>query len=264
MQPYRPFPQFTGITLRSYGGWSNYNALQIQVKKNFSHGLWLESNYTWSHALDTNTQGGWSGPESNFQIAQDPAALYGNSLVDQRHAWNGSFIYQLPFGKGKYFLNKGGILNGFLGGWQVSNMWTVLTGEPFTPRWGGQNLDFSGSGTWFPNRVCSGAISNPTIQEWFNPGCFPSAAPGTYGNSGRNILYGPGYFNMDSSLAKSFAIPQLGEQGLLQIRVDATDVLNHPNFGFPNAGVTPAPTAAGTITSALSQRNLQLGARLVF
>ena len=69
---------------------------------------------------------------------------------------------------------------------------------------------------------------------------------------------------MDTSLAKSFKLRPLGEQGMLQIRMDASDVLNHPNFGLPNTGITPPPTAAGTITTALSQRNIQIGARLVF
>jgi hypothetical protein len=69
---------------------------------------------------------------------------------------------------------------------------------------------------------------------------------------------------MNTSLSKSFKVPHLGEQSKLQIRMDAIDVLNHPNFGSVQTGVTPAPTSAGVISSAISSRNIQLGARLVF
>jgi hypothetical protein len=264
MIPYQPYPQFTSITDEAFGGWSSYNSLQVTFQKRFSHGLMVQSNYTWSHSLDTNTQNGWNGAESDYEIAQDPALSYENSQIDQRNVWNGEFVYQLPFGVGKTFLNKGGVLNDLVGGWQLSNMWTWGSGAPYNITWGGPNYDFSGQGTWYPNRMCNGALSNPTINEWFNLACFPSAAIGTYGNSGRDILSGPSFGVMNTSLAKNFKLGFLGEQGLLQIRMDVSDVLNSPDFGLPNAAITPPPTTAGTITTAQQQRNLQLGARLTF
>ncbi len=264
MVPYQPYPQFTSITDQAFGGWSSYNSLQITFQKRFSHGLMVMSNYTWGHALDTNTQNGWNGAESDYEIAQDPALSYGNSEIDQRNVWNGEFVYQLPFGLGKAFLNKGGVLNGVLGGWQLSNMWTLGSGSPYPITWGGANYDFSDQGTWYPNRVCNGAISNPSIQEWFDTACFPSAAIGTYGNSGRDTLSGPSFSVMNTSLAKNFKLGFLGEQGLLQIRMDVSDVLNIPDFGLPDGAITPPPTAAGTITSAQQQRNIQFGARITF
>lgn len=269
VQPYRPYPQYTGITLEAFGGWSNYNALQITFKKNLSHGLWLQTNYTWSHALDTNTQNGWAGAESDYQIAEDPGASYGNAIVDQRNTWNGQFVYELPFGQGRSFLNRGGILNGFLGGWRLSNLWTTFSGSPFSPTWGGGGSDFAGAGTWYPNRVCNGALSNPTITEWFNPNCFPTAALGTYGNSGRHVLYGPAFFNMNTALAKSFKLRWLGEAGAIEVRADAADVTNHPDFGLPNASIVPGSTpgtfvGTGTITSALQSRVMQLGVRIIY
>jgi hypothetical protein len=267
VQPYRRYPNFTGITLQSEGGWSMFNSLQISLRKNMSHGLMVQTSYTYGHALDTNTQNGWNGAESDYQIAENPRLSYGNAQVDQRHTFNGSLIYQLPFGTGKALLNKGTILNGFVGGWQLSNTWQALSGIPFNPTWGGGGSDLSGSGTWYPNRICNGAISNPSISEWFNPACFPSAAIGTYGNSGRDILFGPHFFNMNTSLAKSFKLPWLGEAGLMQIRIDAFDTLNHVNFGEPNASIVAGPpsvTGSSVITSASTSRNVQLGARVVF
>ena len=268
VQPYRPYPQYTGITYQSMGGRSNYHSLQISLRKNMSHGLSLQTSYTYGHAIDTNTQNGWNGAESDFQIAGRPDLSYGNAQIDQRHTFNGSFIYQLPFGTGKALLNRGTILNGFVGGWQLSNTWQALTGQPFSPTWGGGGSNLSGSGTWYPNRVCNGALSNHSIQGWFDPACFPSADLGTYGNAGRNILFGPGFFNMNTSLAKSFPLRWFGEGGLLQIRMDAFDTLNHPNFGQPNASIVPGvvgvTTSTSTITSASTSRNVQLGARIVF
>jgi hypothetical protein len=265
MVPYTPYPQYPGgVVYYAFGGWDDYNSLQLTVKKTLSHGLWLISNYTWSHSLDTNTQNGWGGAESDFQIALDPAASYGNSQIDARQVWNGGFIYQLPVGQGRAFLNRRGVLNGVVGGWQLSNTWQASDGQPFTPTWGGPNYSFGMASTWMPNRVCNGSVSNPTIQLWFNPACFTAATPGTYGNSGRDILSMPGFFNMNTSLSKNFKLPHLGEQAKLQIRIDASNVLNHPNFGPPNASVTPAPTAAGLISSDIAERGVQLGARVVF
>jgi hypothetical protein len=269
VQPYRTYPQYTSINLQAFGGWSNYHALQVTLRKNVSHGLWLQTNYTWSHGLDTNTQNGWAGAESDYQIAQNPSSLYGPSQVDQRHTWNGQFTYELPFGQGKSFVNQGGILNGIIGGWRLSNLWTTFTGSPFTPTWGGGGSNFSGSGTWHPNRTCNGSLSNPSITEWFNPNCFPSAALGTYGNSGRHVLFGPNFFNMNTSLAKSFKVKYLGESGSIQVRADAADVTNHPDFGMPNASIVPGSTpgtysGTGQITSALQSRVLQLGVRIIY
>jgi len=263
MQPYRPYPQFQGISYQAYSGWSNYNSLQITFKKSFSHGFWVTSNYTYSHALDTGTLNGYLGANL-LQISDNPRANYGNADIDIRHIWNGGFTYELPFGEGKSFLNRGGVLNGILGGWRVSSLWVANSGLPFNAFWGGPNLDFSLSNSWLPNRVCNGAVSNPTVNQWFNPACFVQAAPGTFGNAGRNILRGPGFVNLNSSLAKTFRLGFLGEQGKLQIRLDAADVLNHPNFGPVNGYVNPPPTAAGSITSALTNRTMQIGARLSF
>jgi Carboxypeptidase regulatory-like domain len=263
MQPYRPYPQFQGISYQAYSGWSNYNSLQVSFQKAFSHGLWVTSNYTYSHALDTGTLNGYLGA-SLLQISDNPTANYGNADVDVPNIWNGGFIYELPFGEGKSFLNRGGVLNGILGGWRVSDMWVANSGEPFNVYWGGPNLDFSLSNNWLPNRVCNGARSSANIEEWFNPSCFVQATPGTFGNSGRNVLYGPSFVNMNTSLGKAFPLHFLGEQGKLELRFDVSDVLNRPNFGPVNGYVTPPPTSAGTITEALTNRTAQIGARITF
>jgi hypothetical protein len=264
MQPYRPYPQFQGISYEAYSGRSNYNSLQATFKKSISHGLWITSNYTYSHALDTGTLEGYYG-SSLLQISDNTRANYGNSDIDVRHLWNGGFTYELPFGKGKSFLNRGGVANAFVGGWRVSSLWVANSGQPFNVYWGGANLDFSLSNNWLPNRVCNGSLGNAAkVNQWFNPACFVQPQPGTFGNAGRNILWGPSFVNMNTSLAKAFRLTFLGEQGKLDVRFDVADALNHPNFGPVNGYVTPPPTAAGSITSALTNRTAQIGARLTF
>jgi len=178
------------------------------------------------------------------------------------HVWNGMFIYELPVGQHRRFLNRGGLANAVLGQWQVSSTWGVNSGVPFTPIMAGPNLSGSLAGSWRPNRIRSGILDNPTIDQWFDTGAFVQPAPFTFGNSGRNILRGPGFRNLDAGLMKNFSLPFLGDSGVLQFRADAKNVFNHPSFGLPNASIGSA--AAGTIRSALPGRSLQLGATLRF
>jgi len=257
----RPYPQFSGISGVSFNGYSTYHALQIGGRRAFTHGLAVLASYTYSHSLDTGTGEGGNGMLRTevWQNAYNPAANYGSAATDLRHNFNGSVVYQIPVGKGRTFVNKSGVADAFLGGWQASIIFLAHTGLPFTPVMGTANLSNSLAGAWFPNRLASGSISNPTNQQWFNPFAFAEPAPFTFGNSGRNILYGPGFANVNFSLAKDFSIT---EQMKLQIRADAVDVFNHPNFGQPNTSIGTA--GAGVISSAITSRIIQLGAVLRF
>ena len=108
----------------------------------------------------------------------------------------------------------------------------------------------------------SARLANPTIQEWFDPSAFVEPTPNTFGNAGRNTLYGPRYFDLDLSLAKEFVIPIHGEGVRLQLRADAFNAFNHPNFGQPNASI--GVPGAGEIFSASAARNVQVEARINF
>jgi len=265
MQMFRPYTQYQGISAILAEGVSNYDALQLSAQKHFSSGIQVVANYTWSKTLDMGTGSGWGGPGANGDVWQnvyDPRSSYGLSLLNMPHTFTGDFIYQLPVGSGKRFLNQGGLVNALAGGWQVASIWQVHSGIPFTPVVGTANLNGSLAGTWFPNRVANGSVSNPSIMEWFNPSAFVIPAAGTFGNSGRDILSGPAWKDMDLSLAKHFRIRRLGEGGDIEIRADAFDAFNVPNFGQPNKAIG-TPTA-GIITSANTSRILQLGARLSF
>jgi Carboxypeptidase regulatory-like domain len=267
MQQFRPYPQYQGIGATTGDGVSNYDSLQLRVQKRYTNGLQFLSNFTYAHTLDDGTGSGYGGPNgigapNLWQNGYDPMSSYGNSLLDIPFTFNGDVIYELPVGRGKRFLDHGGIFNAVLGGWVGSGLWQVHSGIPFTPYIGGANLDGSLAGSWFPNRVGSGRLSNPTIHEWFNPAAFQTPAVGTFGNSRRDILFGPSWRQLDLSLTKKWAITKLGDTSDFQLRIDAQDALNNPNFGNPNAAI--ATSTVGTITGANTSRAIQFTAKVSF
>ena len=261
-QLYRPYPQFAVITNYTPVDYGDYNALQITAKKDMGHGMMFAVNYAWSHALDTMTANGGTGAPGMWQDAYTPQADYGGAAVDERNVLNGDFIYRLPVGHGRHFLNRGGMVDAILGGWELTSMFTARDGTPFTPYMGTANLSGALSGTWRPNRIASGKVAQPTINEWFDPTAFVQPAPYTFGNSGRDILYGPPFTDMDFALSKKFPIRKLGEGGSLAFKVETYDTFDSPNFNLPAAGIGVA--GAGTIYQALDNRLVQLGLMLNF
>jgi len=272
MQQYRPYPQYQGISYLGTDGWSSYNSLQVTLTKKMTHGLWMTTNYTWAHGLDTGSFNGWTGGQGPLQDQRSIRSSYGNSDVDTRHNWNGGITYDLPVGKGRALLRNGGPLDYVLGGWGLSSNWIKSSGRPFTPVMSGTNTDYTLSGSLLPNRSCNGKVSNPTVNRWFDYNCFSAPPLLSFGNSGRNILYGPGYGMVNAAMSKKFAIPSLGEKVSMEIRGEFSDLPNFKNYGPPNNYITPqpaapappVPTSAGIISSAFSNRTGQVGARLTF
>jgi hypothetical protein len=263
-QNLRPYPQFQSINAWHWDGRSNYNALQVRVEKRTSQGLYFVVNYAWQKTMDTGTASGGSTGVDIWQNAYDPAANYSLSTLDQPNMINGLASYELPFGKGRPFLNSNGVLNQVLGGWKLGAYFQVHGGLPFTPVVGTSNLSNSLAGTWFPNRSAKGTLAHPTINQWFDVSAFQIPAPYTFGDSGRNVLRGPDWRSVDANLGKSFPLTGkwLGEGKSIEARVDVFDLLNHPNFGQPNANI--GTSGAGIISNANTSRNIQLTARFRF
>jgi hypothetical protein len=263
-QSNRPFPQFLSINADVYTAISNYDSMQLSLKKRFSRGMSFDLNYTWSKFLDVQDSSGWGGQAGSlyWQNAYNLAAGYGLSNNDIPKMLKGDMVYQLPVGKGKTYLDRGGVVNALLGGWQASAIFIAESGTPFTPIMGTQNQTGALAGTWFSNVVGNPSLPNRSNHEWFNVAAFAQPASFTYGNAGRNILRGPDMTDIDFSMAKSLPIPKL-EGGSLQLRFDATNIINHPSFSNPNNNIgTPS---AGIITgTTVGGRVLQLGARLSF
>jgi len=258
-------------------GNTRYNALQTDVVRRLSQGFQFRFNYTWSKNLDMNS--GLTGAQSNNQAQMimdrnDLSRDWGPSALNVAHQVSISAHYELPFGKGRRSLE-----NRIIGGWQVNAITTLLSGFPFTPQFGSNR---SGDGdTRNPDRPSvNGAFTGPVVtgnpNQWFNPAAFIPPAPGTWGNVGRGVYYGPGLATVDLSVFKTTAI---SERVSLQFRAEAFNLLNHANYGTPNAtvftGTTTDPVtkltvpavnpSAGLITStATFSRQIQLGLKLIF
>lgn len=259
----RPFfavrPALAGITYAVSDGLSNYNALQVTVDKRMSHGLNLLLAYTWAHAID-NVGTEFGGGTGTPQDIRNRNADRSNASFDIRHRMTISSTYELPFGKGRAFFNQGGATNFIFGGWQFNTIATFQTGLPFTPSLANPNTN--GAGGSRPDRNGSGVLdaSQRSLQRWFDPTVFSRPAEIRFGNAGRNILFGPGRVNFDSSLFKDFPIK---ENISLQFRAEAFNLFNTPQFGFPDATIG-APTA-GLISSTVGNpRQLQLALKLIF
>ena len=249
IQARRPLPTYSAVN--EYAPWisAHYNSLQTQVERRFKKGLVLLAAYTYSHAIDND-----GTHQDSFALETDK----GSSNFDQRQRFVLSSVYELPFGKGKPFLNSNRFASAALGGWQLSGIFTTQTGLPFTPV---MSVDSSNTGTTLrPNLVGNAGLANPTIQEWFNIAAFAQPAAYTFGNAGRNILTGPGLTNTDLGLSR--VIP-IRERIRLEFRAESFNLFNTPQFGLPNATIGTA--TAGIITTTVNaQRELQFALRLSF
>jgi Carboxypeptidase regulatory-like domain/TonB dependent receptor len=271
----RPYSNFGGISGSTNNGISNYNSFQASLTERMSRGLSFSFNYVWSHFLDDADSSGWGSRagEQPFQVANNPAANYSNSNFDVRHAFKGYAVYQMPFGRGKQFLNGNTLVDEVVGGWQVSGTVVLQTGNPFTV-YATQNT-YALAGSAFPNwnPGVNWKPANQSIQNWYNPAAFLRPADGTFGNVRRNSLYGPGLNVFNFSAAKSFTVPY-GEGIKVEFRADAQNVFNHPSFGDPSTGLGNTPGTGGTglpynNTTTISSvteggRNLQLALRVSF
>jgi Carboxypeptidase regulatory-like domain len=279
-QQFRPYPTYGSLnisgTAPNENAISNYNSLQAVIEQRTSHGLDFSFSYVWSHFLDDIDSSGWGSRSGNqnWQNAYNPSANYGNSNFDVRNAFKGHATYQLPFGQGKQFLNNNRILDEVIGGWRVSTIVILQSGQPFTPVMGNGAASYASGGggfTWYPNVIGNPALSHRGINQWFNEAAFAVPAAGTFGNERRNQLTGPGLDTVGLSLGKSFAIT---ERVRMEVRGDADNVFNHANFALPTnnlspSGSTTSPSAISTGTSIISNtsipmRNMQLNARITF
>jgi hypothetical protein len=268
VQPRRPFPDLPLTTTTTWDANSNYNALQTKLTKRLSHELTFLVSYTYGKSLDeTEGNEGATGGTGNlsYQNAWDRAADYGRSYTDVRQRFVYSYVWQLPVGRGRRFLDRGGILDHVLGGWELSGIFSATSGPPMTIL-APEDFSNTGSSNPRPDRTCSG-VGPKTLSEWFDTSCFTDTYlqqalnNGTprFGNAGRNILDAPGLVNWDSALLKEF---RLTERFGLQFRGEFFDFLNHANFGYP--GTVLETQGFGVITSAASPRDIQFALKLTY
>jgi hypothetical protein len=216
-------------------------------------------SYTYGKSLDyggSAASGG--GAVGNGQTITNIDAWHGPSGFDVRHRAVISYVYELPFGRGRHWLSESsGLLEGLAGGWQFSGITSITTGRPFSVSL--QTGVNNGAPSW-PNRIGSGKLENPTVDLWFNTADFVAPPPNTYGDAGRGILYGPGHINFDASLSKRFNVT--GRTNA-EFRWDVFNLFNHPGFGFPNSAIGNA-TAGRITTTVVDNRSMQFALKMNF
>jgi hypothetical protein len=268
-------PNISTIDYLGNGQNSIFHSLQIKVEHRFSSGFYLLGSYVWSKSIDQLSQSAGEGsnpmasgyePQNSF----DWRSERGLSDFDLRHRLVLSTIYELPFGRGKKFLNTHSrVLDGFLGGWQMNGILQAQSGSPFEPRLsnGPADINSGPGGPVRPDLVGDPKVP-PGVQsrvDWFNVAAY--CVPGqdgtpadTFGNAGRNTLKGPDLANLDFSLFKGFRIT---ESVRLTFRAEAFNLTNHTNFAPPNPATDTAQ--AGIITGTVGNpRQVQFALKLLF
>ena len=271
----RLYPQFNQVIVGTNDGRSNYNSLQVSVRRS-TGALKLSGNYTFAKSIDNiSAEGnGFTTPLDTFNLKLNRA----RSDFDRQHSFNATALYSLPFGRGKKFVtDMPRWADSALGGWELGSLWIWQQGQPFTvssqrattavsgvantySQYTGTDrnvgsVDYRGNGAFF------------FTQDQVNSFTFPSA--GEIGNAGRNVFRNPMFVAVDASLVKKF---KLTEKHSVSFRAEAYNLLNHTNFNLVAANLnitTPATfgkfsTTVGTQTSSSSARTMQLSLRYDF
>jgi hypothetical protein len=235
-------------------GTLDYHGLLVKFQRRFANNFSFLNSYTWGKAIDLNSDNDGTVTLTNVY---DPQYNRGPADYDIKHTFSSSWIYELPWAR-----------NALYGGWQVTGILLLRGGLPLTVTQS-QGVQSTGTGNR-PNRVCDGRLSNPTIDRWFDASCFVQVpdVTGTYGDSGRGVIRGPGSFNIDASLIKNTRIGRYQTE----LRIEAFNLLNHPQFANPNTTIGNA--AVGTISAMLAnpscalcgttERQVQLGVKVRF
>jgi Carboxypeptidase regulatory-like domain len=254
IQPRRPNQLFGVIRTIQDDEIANYEGMSAVLRQRFARGVQFLASYTWSHTLDASTDSNGGGtPMNPYQWRLD----YGNASWDIRHRFVASYLWEIPFFKG-----ASNLLRNAFGNWQINGITTLQTGMPFNVTYGTDTANTSSSGSNRPNLVAapSADCGDGHLVGCINPAAFAIPALYNYGNAGRNLLAGPHLFTTDLSLFKNF---QIHERARFELRFEAFNVTNSPEFSNPNASFNTG--AFGTITStSIDNREIQLGAKLLW
>lgn len=246
-------PAFVQVLLSENRLNASYNSFTAKAEKRFSRGFTFLSAFTYAHNID------YASTPGNMRTAYDASLDRGNSDLDRRMAYSLSFLYELPFGKGKTWFHSGPA-NWILGGWQVGSIVSLLSGMTVDHSITTDNQNTGGAvrGDYVRSPNLPG--SQRSIDHWFDTSFVVPSAPGVIGNAGRNLIYGPGRRNLDFVASRDMRMPWEGQS--LQFRFEAFNFTNTPAFGNPNAAV--GNPAVGAINSAGEPRRIQFGLKYVF
>ena len=251
-------PKFNTITWRENGGSESYNALQVSAVKNLGQNLTFSTGWTWARDLTDVPDNDWIYPDNSIQNSYDRRSERGNNTFTPIQRYYADVVYALPIGAHQPFLSGMPRLADFvIGGWRLSSVVTVQTGQFFTPRFDGFDPSNTNTLGGRPDRIAGASLTPPggqTVSNWFNvaafkvPGCPDSnpictnpASIGRFGNSGVDILQGPPMRNVDLALLKDFAVH---ERLKVQFQAIFANAFNHPSFANPGADISSPNTAA--------------------
>ncbi len=268
LQQQRPYQPWGQINDTHTDGKVNFNQLQLEVNKRFSAGFLLQGQYSFTHSRDNTPLVG------GVQNVQNYNADYGNTDSVPYHVLTANYLYEIPVGRGRKFDIRNRVGDAFIGGWSVSGITVYRSGTPFSVNfsvpssiigwWGGRADAVAGADVYAGQQSGHDIVSG---VQWFNPTAFAPPAPWQWGDSQRNSVFGPGFWNYDIGVQKTFTIT---ERQRLQFRCDGLDAFNHFNLGNPNAtiadmrdGGLPIPTS-GKITTGSGSRIIQLGLKYMF
>ena len=268
LQAQRPYQPWGQINRTHTDGKMNLDQLQLELNRRFAAGLLIQAEYSFTRSLDNVPLVG------GVQNPYDQNADYGNTDSVPRHILVVNYLYELPFGEHRRFNIHNRVLDGIAGGWSVSGITRYQTGTPFSLAftvpsniigwWGGRPDTVAGADLYAGQQSGHDIVKG---VQWFNPAAFAPPQPWQYGNSSRNMLFGPGFWNYDIGVQKTFRIT---EAHLIQIRGDGLNAFNHFNLGNPNAtiadtrdGGLPNPNA-GRIQSGSGSRIIQVGLKYIF
>jgi hypothetical protein len=275
-------PKLSNSTSWISEGIGNYNALEVDVRRQYAHGLQLRGVYTWSRNLDDGSA--WNTSVSSntpafVEFSGNPKLDYGLAATNITNAAAINGAWDLPLGTGHAaFANASPTTQRIVAGWTLSGIATLQSGFPFSPQLGYNptgNGDSRNPVRPDINPEFHGRLYPRTASEWFDPSAFLAPSEGAVGDSGRDTLTGPGLSDVDLSLIKNTSIH---ERVHAQFRIEYFNILNHTNFTTPNpvvysTGPTPAkastdpvlsPTAGVETATATTSRQLQFALKFLF
>ena len=272
----RPLPAFGPIDVKETSDNSHFHAWQTSLNRRFRSGFSFSANYMWSHAINDGSTGG--GEADYAQNTACRACEVASADFDVRHTFTANAVYDIPVGKGRAYLNSGGIADFLLGGWSLTGIAAARSGNPVNVTItrtaaslpDGLSLQ-NGSTFQRPNYVSGVSVvpANQSINSWINPLAFTLPASGTWGNAGRNLVRGPRFMQLDLSLTKSFRIT---ERFVMDFRAEAFNATNRAQFGDPSGSLDNLATFGritttvnnGSATGSGTPREFQFSLRLRF
>jgi hypothetical protein len=270
--PYNP-PNFNAILMLGDVGQTTYNSLQVKAEtKTPKHGLYVLVAYTYSHTYDNGLSDGLGSELSApyYPLPNWQKLNWSLSQINLNNSFTGSFIYDLPFGKGRSFgSNWNGATNAILGDWQATLIERVSSGfpVPLIDSANNSGTAFNTGGNSYnynrPNQVsnCNPYAANHGQYAWINQACFVAPPDGELGNAPRVPVVGPDFVNSDFSAIKQFHLPR--EMGL-NFRAEFFNLGNHPQYGAPIADINEGPLFGKVASTVNNPRLIQLALKLSF